>query len=117
MINKLAIVAAVLVTSIVPAFAQSFAGWYGTGNVLSSYFDQSGSLHEGVAPPELEKIAAQRARAPSLWFHRATEASRSHPLSQRLWFSELFDKQRNWVRITSQMLSPVMTSTMSTGTA
>lgn len=60
MINKFAIVAAVLVTSIVPAFAQSFAGWYGTGNVLSSYFDQSGSLHQGVAPPKQKKIAAQR---------------------------------------------------------
>lgn len=60
MINKLAIVVAVLVATIVPAFAQSFAGWYGTGNVLSSYFDGYGSLHQGVALPEQNKIAAQR---------------------------------------------------------
>lgn len=60
MINKLAIIAAVLATSIVPALAQSFAGYYGTGNVSPSFYGQDGALHQGVPTQQQNRIAAHR---------------------------------------------------------
>jgi hypothetical protein len=43
-----------------PAFAQSFDPSIGTGNVVSSYYDQSGGLHAGAAQSQNEQIAAHR---------------------------------------------------------
>ena len=47
-IALIAVIAAFSCT--LPAFAQSFDRTWGTGNVLPSYFDQSGALHMGIAP-------------------------------------------------------------------
>jgi hypothetical protein len=55
------IAAAAIATTVVasPAFAQEFVGSYGTGNVMSTYYDQNGALHLG-APQQNSRIAARR---------------------------------------------------------
>jgi hypothetical protein len=44
-----------------PAFAQSFDPSIGTGNVVSSYYDQNGGLHVGAGQPTRnQQIAVHR---------------------------------------------------------
>jgi hypothetical protein len=56
--SKLVIAAAVATLSLAtPAFAQEFAGTWGTGNELPSYFDKDGALHFGAPPAQQNQIA------------------------------------------------------------
>jgi hypothetical protein len=56
--SKLVIAAAVATFGFAaPAFAQEFAGSWGTGNELPSYFDKDGALHTGAPPPQQNQIA------------------------------------------------------------
>ena len=43
-----------------PAFAQSFDPSIGTGNVVSSYYDNGGGLHAGAAQPQNQQVAVHR---------------------------------------------------------
>ena len=74
--SKLVVAAAIATFGLSsPAFAQAFDDSWGTGNVLPSYYDSNGGLHEGTATQQ-NKIAVHRSGLSA--FARVPHAARSY---------------------------------------